>query len=71
MISKFERFKTIYAQGFKPYREIIVDTLTGVNYLFVRSGNSGGLTVLIDKDGKPVVTPEYIINENDLPEGKA
>ncbi len=71
MTSKFERFKTIYSQGLQPYREIIVDTLTGVNYLFVRGGNSGGLTVLLDKDGKPVVTPEYIVNIDDLPEEKA
>ena len=38
--------------------EIIVDTVTGVNYIY-RSGGAGfacGLTVLIDADGKPVVT---------------
>lgn len=71
MTGNFERFKTIYSQGLKPYREIIVDTLTGVNYLFTMYSNSGGLTVLIDKDGKPVVTPEYIVSIDDLPEGKA
>ena len=37
--------------------EIWVDKETGVNYLYVASGYSGGLTVLMDKDGKPVVTP--------------
>lgn len=35
---------------------IIVDKKTGVNYLFVTSGYAGGLTPLLDKDGKPVVT---------------
>jgi hypothetical protein len=36
--------------------EIIVDKETGVNYLFRGNGYSGGLTVLLDADGKPVVT---------------
>lgn len=34
---------------------IIVDKKTGVNYLFVTSGHAGGLTPLLDKDGKPIV----------------
>lgn len=29
---------------------------TGVNYLFVRNGYSGGLTPLLEADGKPVIT---------------
>ncbi len=36
--------------------EIWVDTQTGVNYLYRWSGYSGGLTPLLDRDGKPVVT---------------
>ncbi|MBR5123538.1 MAG: hypothetical protein IKU90_00275 [Clostridia bacterium] len=36
---------------------ILVDRKTGVNYLWTASGYSGGLTVLLDADGKPVVTP--------------
>ena len=35
--------------------EIWVDRETGVNYVF--HGYAGGLTPLLDKDGKPVVTP--------------
>ena len=35
---------------------IIVDTVTGVNYLFVEHGNGAGLTPLIDENGKPIVT---------------
>ncbi|MBR2087665.1 MAG: hypothetical protein IJ906_11095 [Oscillospiraceae bacterium] len=38
-------------------RQILVDKETGVNYLFVHSGYAGGLTVLVDADGKPIVTP--------------
>jgi hypothetical protein len=37
---------------------IWVDRETGVNYLsYDNEGKGGGLTVLLDKDGKPVVTP--------------
>ena len=37
--------------------QIVVDTETGVNYLFVQSGNAGGLTPLLDRYGKPVISP--------------
>ena len=36
---------------------VIIDTETGVNYLFVQDGYAGGLTPLLGKDGKPVITP--------------
>lgn len=36
---------------------VLVDRKTGVNYLWVASGYSGGLTVLLDAEGKPIVTP--------------
>ena len=36
--------------------KIIVDKETGVNYIWVQSGYAGGLTVLVDENGKPVVT---------------
>lgn len=39
------------------FTEIWVDKETGVNYLFHASGNAGGLTPLLDRDGKPVVSP--------------
>ena len=42
--------------GFSYLRVILVDKETGVNYLFVQSGYAGGLTPLLDADGKPVVT---------------
>lgn len=40
--------------------KILVDKLTGVNYLWHAEGYGAGLTVLLDKDGKPVVTPYQI-----------
>ena len=35
---------------------VLVDRKTGVNYLWTAAGYAGGLTVLLDADGKPVVT---------------
>lgn len=51
------RFEQVYVQGKLTSMEIWVDKETGVNYLFRQSGYAAGLTVLLDKDGKPVVTP--------------
>ena len=56
MAKKEKRFIKIYSQGCGS-TEILVDKETGVNYLFHSSGYAGGLTVLLDKDGKPVMTP--------------
>ena len=54
-MSNDKRFEKIYTQGMGAI-EIWVDKETGVNYLYHASGYSGGLTVLLDKDGKPVVS---------------
>ena len=35
---------------------ILVDKVTGVNYLFVQSGYAGGLTPLLNRDGTPVIS---------------
>lgn len=51
-----ERFVKIYKQGTVSVIEIWVDKVTGVNYLYRRDGYSGGLTPLLDKDGKPVIS---------------
>lgn len=53
---KTKRFKKIYSQG-AGSTEIWVDTETGVNYLYHSSGYAGGLTVLLGRDGKPIITP--------------
>ena len=54
-----DRFVEVYSQGIMNVAKIIVDTETGVNYLLashdLRLGT--GLTVMMDQDGKPVVTP--------------
>lgn len=37
------------------YCNIIVDTETGVMYLFRGAGYRGGLTVMVDANGKPLI----------------
>ena len=54
-MSKNKRFEKVYSQGAGNIK-IFVDKQTGVNYLFCNDGYAGGLTVLVDKDGKPIVT---------------
>ena len=55
-MAKEKRFEKVYSQGLSSF-EIWVDRQTGVNYLYHSSGYAGGLTVLLDKDGKPIITP--------------
>lgn len=58
MSANNDRFKIVYTQGKVGRTEILVDSETGVNYLFHRDGSAGGgLTLLLDAEGKPVVTP--------------
>ena len=54
-----DRFEKIYSQGVANVTEIWVDKETGVQYLFHASGYSGGMTPLLDKDGKPVIYDPY------------
>lgn len=58
-MAKKERFVEVYSQGILNVAKIIVDTETGVNYLLgSHDKQSGtGMTVLVDADGKPIVTP--------------
>ena len=53
-MAKQKRFKRIYSESFS-INEIWVDTETGVNY-FYHSGGYGGLTPLLDSNGKPIVS---------------
>lgn len=54
---KNQRFEKVYTQGVVDIIEILVDKETGVNYIFRKDAYSGGLTPLLDKNGKPVITP--------------
>ena len=41
--------------GMNGYRQIIVDRETGVMYLFVGNGSKGGLAVMVDANGNPLI----------------
>ena len=58
-MAKDERFEKVYSQGFVDVMEIWIDKETGVNYLYHTAGHGGGLTPLLDRDGKPVISPVY------------
>ena len=57
MAKEDNRFVKTYSQGKLSGVEIWVDKQTGVNYMFNYSGYAGGLTVMVDKMGNPIVTP--------------
>ena len=56
-MAKEDRFIKTYSQGAVNVTEIWVDRETGVNYVFHVSGYAGGLTPLLDREGKPIITP--------------
>ena len=64
MAKNEKRFQRIHTDGAFSGSEIWVDTQTGVNYFFHVSASAGGLTVLLDRDGKPVVSPLPIKEED-------
>ena len=61
MARKEDRFEVVYRDGAQlkddGLRQILVDKETGVNYLVWKSGYAGGITPLLDSEGKAVVTP--------------
>ncbi len=56
MAKENDRFIKVYSQGKVNTIEIWVDKETGVNYIYRKDGYSGGLTVLLNSEGKPVIT---------------
>ena len=60
MAKKENRFEVVYKDGKQlgdeGFRQILVDTETGVNYLLWKSGYGAGITPLLDSDGKVIIT---------------
>ncbi len=60
MLKKENRFEVVYRDGSsikeEGMREILVDKETGVNYLVWKAGYAGGITPLLDAEGKVVVS---------------
>lgn len=61
-MAKNKRFIKIHTEGLGS-TVILVDTKTGVNYLFHSEGYAGGMTVLLDRDGKPVISSPAELEE--------
>lgn len=57
------RFVRILKEGKMNITEILVDSETGVNYIYHTSGYGGGLTPLLDENGNVVVTKNIDINQ--------
>ena len=55
MAKKEDRFIKVHSEAMGG-RMILVDKVTGVNYLFVSVGYGGGLTPLLDREGKPIIS---------------
>lgn len=55
---KEKRFDVVLSEtnGLINHYQIIVDKMTGINYLFIRSGYGAGLTPLLDENRKPIIT---------------
>lgn len=51
-----KRFIKTLSEGSVTVSEIWVDKETGVNYFYHTAGYGGGLTPLLDREGKPVIT---------------
>lgn len=57
-MGKEKRFEVIEKDmnlGFGTSASIICDNETGVQYLIASTGFGGGITILLDKDGKPLL----------------
>ena len=58
-MAKERRFVVSNKEGKIECVKIITDSETVVQYLFATEGYAGGLTVLLDKDGKPLLNEAY------------
>ncbi|MFD2681883.1 DUF6440 family protein [Bacillus seohaeanensis] len=58
--SSNNRLKVIYKEkiGALSGCKVLVDKETGVHYLFSWYGEAGGITPLLDKEGKPVINSD-------------
>lgn len=60
---KSKRFQVVYSQGTLGNLRVVVDRETRVQYLQMREGYAGGMTVLLDREGKPLLAPPEDLRE--------
>lgn len=59
MAQSDERFEVVHEdRRVGEFTRVLRDKVTGVCYLYTWSTNGGGLTVLVNPDGSPVVQPD-------------
>ena len=60
MAKKDDRFVVVHKEGNSltnaGFRQLLVDSQTGVTYLFISSGYGSSITPLLNADGRPVIT---------------
>ncbi len=54
-----KRFEEVYIQGKLKVTKILRDNETGVLYMLHQEGYGAGLTVMVDKEGKPLLDEDY------------
>ncbi|MGF3056441.1 DUF6440 family protein [Microbacterium sp. YY-01] len=55
-----KRFEVIHRDSVFSGPRVLRDNMTGVLYVSVSEGFGGGITVLVDRDGKPIVDEHYV-----------
>ncbi|HBI6643192.1 TPA: hypothetical protein K8H27_001417 [Listeria monocytogenes] len=58
-----ERFEKVYTQGKLNIMEIWVDKETGVQYVYHLVSYAGGMSPLLDVDGKPLLADLSKLND--------
>ena len=60
-----KRFVCTHKEGntFGVQYMVIVDRETGVNYLLTQNGYGGGLTPLLDREGRPIITSTFELRD--------
>lgn len=60
MSKQSKRFVSVFREGSElsseGVRQLLVDKKTGVTYLFIKAGYGAGITPLLDREGKVVIT---------------
>lgn len=54
-----QRFEMIYIQGKLEVFKVFRDNETGVLYMYHHAGPTGGLTVMVDQEGKPLIDKDF------------
>ena len=56
----------IYHDGMSASTKLLVDVETHVQYMFHNEGSGAGLCVLVDRDGRPLLADDEIIEHEEM-----